>query len=197
MGRSVAPLDHDWAAWKGLVAKRLQTEPDDRQLLLESAAEASAEGDFHCARQAYRRILDGSHGTSMDTTMYAWLSLFEDKPDDQALAAAQQAAISAGGRRSYPSLLTVACLQAARGDTAEAHQELLDAMASANITQPDAGIWYGFGRIFEQYGLVDAAVSAYRRTVQMADAAEAGGFAPGGGSASTLARMRLGALEKK
>ena len=134
--------------------------------------------------------------TSADYTAYAWLSLFEDKPDDKALAAAQQATLNATSR-NYESLLAVACLNAARGNTAEAHQELLDAMSSATLAQPDAGIWYGLGRIFEQYGIIDAASSAYHRTVQMADAADTRSAVPGGGSASTLAHMRLKELTTK
>lgn len=184
---------HDWAAWKALLAKRLQKEPDNRQLLLESAAEASAEGDYPRARQAYQSILDGSHATSADYTMYGWLSLFAAKPDDKALAAAQQATINANGR-NYQSLLTAACLDASRGNTAEAHQELLDAMSSAGLTQPDAGVWYGFGRIFEQYGVMDAAVSSYRRTVQMTDSVDKRSLYPGEVDASALARVRLKAL---
>jgi hypothetical protein len=45
--------------------------------------------------------------------MYAWLSLFEGKPDNRALAAAQQAAMNENNRR-YPSLLALACVHAAR-----------------------------------------------------------------------------------
>jgi cytochrome c-type biogenesis protein CcmH/NrfG len=63
---------HNWPAWKALLAERLKSDQDNRQLLLESATEAVAEGDYTRARQAYRHILDGTHGTSEDDTMYAW-----------------------------------------------------------------------------------------------------------------------------
>lgn len=194
-GRSYG-LVHDWPAWKALLARTLQTDPDDRSLLLESANEAEAEGDYVRARQAYQTILNGSLGTPSDSLMYAWLSLFENKPDEKALAAAQQATMNAT-RRSYASLLTLACLDAAQGNTADAHQELLEATASANLAQPDAAIWYGFGRIFEQYGVTDAAVSSYRRTVQMAVATDVDSLAPSGSSAAVLARKRLDQLSTK
>jgi tetratricopeptide (TPR) repeat protein len=124
------------------------------------------------------------------------LSLFEGRPDQQALAAAQHASMSAmsASGRNYQSLLTLACLNAAQGNTAEAHQELLDAMSSKNLALPDAGIWYGFGRIFEQYGLADAAVSAYHRTLQLSGTPDNQGSNSTQVSAYTLAQMRLAVL---
>lgn len=194
-GKSYA-LDHDWPAWKDLLTKRLQTEPDNRGLLLEMAAEAESERDYVRARQVYRHILDGAHGTSADSVMYAWLSLFEGTADNEALAAAQRASLNAGGH-DYQALLTVACISAARGNTAEAHQELLDAMSTGNLARPNAGVWYGFGRIFEQYGVVDAALSAYQNAIKMADTGGTHGFGPGGASVLDLAQMRLKALAAK
>ncbi len=188
-------LNHDWANWKELVAKRLQVDPANHQLLLESATEAVVEGDYSRARQAYQDILNSSQATSVDYSTYAQLALLEDKPDEKALAAAQQGPNSATGR-DYQSLLTVAWLDAARGRTAEAHQELLDAMFSANLDEPDAGIWYGFGRIFEQYGAIDAAVSAYDKAEQMVGGVDTQSV-NSAVSPSLLARTRLNSVKAK
>jgi tetratricopeptide (TPR) repeat protein len=155
-------LTKDWAVWRSLLDARIQRHPNDRFLLLQSAAEAEAEGDFPRARRAFRIILDSGNALADDYNMYAWLSLFDDQVDDQALAAAQQANLLSKND-SYAYLHTLACLNAARGETAEARQLLLEAMSSGHLEEPNGAIWYGFGRIYEQYGLYDAAANAYKR----------------------------------
>jgi hypothetical protein len=76
------------------------------------------------------------------------------------------------------------------GRTAEARQLLLQAMSVAGLEEPDSSIWYGFGRIYEQYGLNDAAIGAYRR-VEM----PAGNLDPA--DTFVLAQSRLAALRAK
>jgi tetratricopeptide (TPR) repeat protein len=158
-------LSKDWASWKSLVDAALAKRPNDRNLLLQSAAEATAAGDLSRARRARRVILDSGHAVAEDYNMYAWLSLFEDHVDDQALEAAQQAVLLSKNS-NYAFLHTLACLNAARGATAEARQLLLESMTAHNLEEPDSSIWYGFGRIFEQYGEIDAATSAYKRVTK-------------------------------
>jgi hypothetical protein len=94
--------------------------------------------------------------------MYAWLSLFDEQVDDQALEAAQQANLLSKNN-NYAYLHTLACLDAARGESAEARQLLLEAMSTGNLEVPNSAIWYGFGRIYEEYGVNDAAAAAYQR----------------------------------
>jgi tetratricopeptide (TPR) repeat protein len=161
MGRAYS-LTKSWSAWKSLLDARLQTHPNNRSLLLESAAEADAEGDFPRARRAFRIILDSGNALADDYNMYALLSLFEEQVDDQALEAGQQANLLSKNN-NYAYLHTLACLDAARGETAEARQLLLEAMSTGNLEEPNSAIWYGFGRIYEQYGVYDAAAAAYQR----------------------------------
>ena len=193
-GRSFE-LRRDWSAWRALLTKRLQSQPNDQLLLLEDADEAVAEADYPRARAAYGRLRNGTHAKANDDTMYAWLSLFEGKPDEEALAAAQRATLNASGQ-DYTSLLTLACVNAALGNAVEAHQQLLDAMSSANLVQPDPGIWYGFGRIYEQYGIPDAAIAAYKRALQQGQTQDADSLVPGSLSASILADLRLKELAR-
>jgi predicted TPR repeat methyltransferase len=40
---------------------------------------------------------------------------------------------------------------------------LLKAMTVDNLSEPNAEVWYGFGSIYEQYGVNDAAVAAYKK----------------------------------
>lgn len=155
-------LTKNWAAWKSLLTARLQKHPEDRALLFQSVAEAEAEGDIPHARQALQSILDSGHGLSEDYNLYAWLSLFDKTVDDKALDAAQQVNMTTKDS-NYSYLHTLACLDAARGNTTEARQLLLEAMKAGHLEEPNAAIWYGFGLIYEQYGVNDAALAAYTR----------------------------------
>lgn len=153
-----------------------------------------AEDDFGRAREAYREIVRGDAPVPNDFDQYAWLSLFTGDLDDDAIAAAQQASMVTKGQ-TYSYLHTLACLHAQRGETAEARQELLDAMSSSNLEEPDAGIWLGFGLIDEQYGVKDAAIAAYRRVLQLdAPAARVNLANRSPAGSPVLARMRLQAL---
>jgi hypothetical protein len=57
----------------------------------------------------------------------------------------------------------LACAYAEVGKTREAHDALLQTMSAMRLEEPNGLIWYIVGRIAEQYGLNDAAASAYRK----------------------------------
>jgi hypothetical protein len=40
---------------------------------------------------------------------------------------------------------------------------LLKAMTAANLSEPNSEVWYGLGSVYEQYGVTDAAIEAFRR----------------------------------
>ena len=155
-------LNMEWGTWQSLLDANLQYRPNDRDLLLESANEAEAESDFPRARRTLHRILATGKGIAEDYNQYAWLSLFGDQVDEDAVAASQQAVLLTKNN-NYAYLHTLACLNAANGQTAEARQLLLEAMSVAGLEEPDGATWFGFGRIYEQYGLTNAAIKAYRR----------------------------------
>jgi putative nucleotidyltransferase with HDIG domain len=52
-------------------------------------------------------------------------------------------------------------IYAAQGKTTEARQFLLQAMSSGHFTVPNDPVWLGFGLIYEQCGVRDAAIGAY------------------------------------
>ena len=58
---------------------------------------------------------------------------------------------------------TLACIYAAQGRTAEARDLLLKAMTVASLSEPDSSVWYVLGSIYDQYGVTDAAIEAYRK----------------------------------
>jgi hypothetical protein len=87
---------------------------------------------------------------------FAWLALF----DKDSIQAGQQANL-VSKNSSFADLHTLAWLYAAQGKTTEARQFLLDAMAAGNQADPNSAVWFGFGSIYEQLGLNDAAIAAY------------------------------------
>jgi tetratricopeptide (TPR) repeat protein len=155
-------LDHDWAAWNSLLDAQLAKHPNDRELLWERARAAQAQGEFAGAGKFLHTVLDGGQATSSDYNFYSWNTLFEKSADADAIQTAQQAnALS--NNRSFADLHTLACVYAAQGKTTEAKQVLLQAMDAAGLGQPNSEVWFGFGALYEQYGVADAAVEAFRK----------------------------------
>jgi len=140
----------------------LAKHPTDRDLLEQRAEAAQAQGDFASARKTMRAVLDGSDATSNDYNNYAWNSLFEGKVDEDAVQAAQQANMLSKNA-SFDELHTLSCLYAAQGKTTEAREVLLQAMAADNLAVPNSSSWYAFGAIYEQYGVLDAAIAAFKK----------------------------------
>jgi tetratricopeptide (TPR) repeat protein len=145
-----------------MLASHLARHPADRDLLLLEAGAAQVQGKFVDARKTLRTVLDGSEATSSDYNNYSWNALFEKNVDAEAIQAAQQAnVLTKNGNFAY--LHTLACLYAAQGKTAEAKQVLLQAMTAGNLAAPNPASWFGFGVIYEQYGVKDAAISAFKK----------------------------------
>jgi transglutaminase-like putative cysteine protease/tetratricopeptide (TPR) repeat protein len=160
-GRAYA-LQRDWPIWNQMLASHLARHPADRDLLLLEAGAAQVQGKFVDARKTLRTVLDGSEATSSDYNNYSWNALFEKNVDAEAIQAAQQAnVLTKNGNFAY--LHTLACLYAAQGKTAEAKQVLLQAMTAGNLAAPNPASWFGFGVIYEQYGVKDAAISAFKK----------------------------------
>jgi len=74
------------------------------------------------------------------------------------------------------------------GKTQEARELLLQAMDGLNLDAPDSNYWYAFGRIAEQYGQRDIAISLYSRVAEPKEP----NLHPS--SSYRLAQMRLGIL---
>ncbi len=159
---SAYALDHNWAAWNSLLDGQLAKHPNDRELLWERARAAQAQGDFTGASKFLHTVLDGGQATSSDYNFYSWNTLFEKSADTDAIQEAQQAN-SLTNNRNFAELHTLACLYAAQGKTTEAKQVLLQAMDAAGLVQPNSEVWFGFGALYEQYGVADAAIEAFRK----------------------------------
>jgi tetratricopeptide (TPR) repeat protein/transglutaminase-like putative cysteine protease len=151
-----------WTAWNALVNSRLAKHPDDHDLLLEKVEAEQADGDFDAAGKTLQTVLNGMQANAADYNNYAWNALFEKQVNDSALQAAQQAT-TLTNNQDFASLHTLACVYAARGKTTEARQTLLEAMAAADLAEPNSEMWYAFGTIYEQFGATQAAIAAFRK----------------------------------
>jgi tetratricopeptide (TPR) repeat protein len=126
------------------------------------ARTAEAQGDFALARATRQKLFDNGKATSNDYNGYAWTALFDDKIDAAAIKAAQQANMLSHNA-SFNDMHTLACLYASQGRTAEARDLLLKAMTVKNLSEPNSEVWFALASIYEQYGVTDAAIEAYRK----------------------------------
>jgi tetratricopeptide (TPR) repeat protein len=182
-----AALLKDWKDWDALLAARLAQHPDDEQLLRMKAQQESEKGTFAGTRAALQQVIDAGKATTNDYNQFAWSALFDGKLTPEVLKAAQQASMLTQNG-SFSVLHTLACVYAAAGKTAEAAELLQKAMEADNLIEPNPAIWYGLGSIYEQYGVSDAVIAAYRK-VRRPD----GRLSPD--DTYVLAQMRLRALE--
>jgi tetratricopeptide (TPR) repeat protein len=152
----------DWSNSNSILASQLARHPDDETLLRLKARTAEAQGDFALARATRQKLFDNGKATSNDYNGYAWTALFDDKIDADAIKAAQRANMLSHNA-SFNDMHTLACLYARQGRTAEARDLLLKAMTAQNLSEPNSEVWYALASIYEQYGVTDAAIEAYRK----------------------------------
>jgi len=152
----------DWSNSNSILASQLNKHPDDEILLRLKARTAEAQSDFAQSRTTLHKLFDNGKATSTDYNGYAWSALFDGKIDADIIKAAQQSTMLSHNA-SFNDMHTLACLYAVQGRTAEARDLLLKAMTVANLSEPNSEVWYAFGSIYEQYGITDAAIEAYRK----------------------------------
>ena len=166
--------------------KGLAKHPEDENLLRLKIQFAEEKSDFALARATEQMLIDKGKGTAGDYNNVAWLALFDDKVDAASVKSAQQATMLTKDA-TFAELHTLACIYAYEGKSAEARDTLLKAMTVANLSEPNSEVWYGFGSIYEQYGVNDAAIAAYRKVEKPAGRI-------GVTSTYSLAQARLKAL---
>lgn len=179
----------DWKSWSDRIDAQLARHPDDDNLLRQKVQYAEAKGDFALARAAEQALMDKDKALAQDYNNYAWTALFDDKVDAESVKNAQQATMLTNNG-TFAELHTLACVYAREGKSAEARDELLKAMKVANLSEPNSETWFGFGSIYEGYGVNDAAIDAYNKVVKPDGRI-------GAGSTYALAQMRLRALAAK
>jgi tetratricopeptide (TPR) repeat protein len=109
-----------------------------------------------------KKLQDEGKADASDYNSLAWLSLFAGHVDDDAVHAAQQGNLLTKSE-NFAILHTLACLYAATGKSEQARQTLLQAMDVDALQEPNSSAWYAFGAIYENYGLTNAAIAAYKQ----------------------------------
>jgi len=157
-----ASLVKDWSDWNKMLNSHIAKHPDDENLLRLKAQFAQDQGDFALTRATEQLVIDKGKAVAGDYNRYAWSALFDGQVGADVVKAAQQANLL-GNSGSFAELHTLACIYAYQGKTSEARELLLKAMTASNLSEPNSAVWYGFGAIYEQYGVNDAAIDAYRK----------------------------------
>ncbi len=157
-----ALLLKDFKGWGQLLQTSLDKHPEDEQLLRQKANEEGYKGDFAAVRSTLQKVIDLGKGTANDSNLLAWSALFDGHTDAEVLKAAQQANLLSQ-QKSFATLHTLACIYAAQGKTVEASDLAQKAMAASQMLKPDSAVWFVYGMIYEQYGVNDAAIDAYRK----------------------------------
>lgn len=152
----------DWKSWGDMLDAQLAKHPDDEFLLRLKVGFAETKGDFVLGRATEQALIDRGKAAASDYNDLAWMALFDGKIDADSAKSAQQATMLSKNS-NFAELHTLACIYAAQGKNSEARDALLKAMATANLSEPNSEAWYGFASIYEQYGVNDAAVAAYKR----------------------------------
>lgn len=171
--------------------QRLERMPNDADAV-RALARASAEaGDYAASQQYALKVVDELRAQSDDFTRAAWIALFTGQHLDRAIEHARhadkQAQAATTGSASETSLPALAALYAETGRSVEARTALLQSLDAASRARLSEGDWYVLGRVAENYGVDDYAVTAYRKA-----AGEAGKTGVG-----ELARRRLEGLARK
>lgn len=153
-----------WDDCEKAIAQRLQRFPNDpsatraRMNLLEQQnrlPEAIAVG---------RGLIQSGRATPVDYNNLAWLALVNGGPTPEDVQVAERAALLT--QNSEPGTLhTVAAVYAEVGRTKEARELLLRMMDLSGLEEPNGPAWFVFGRIAEQFGILDSAAAAYRKVV--------------------------------
>jgi tetratricopeptide (TPR) repeat protein len=172
--------------WDRMIQARLQKHPDDPDYIRSAALLAGYRGQFAKTRELYKGLMDRGKATEEDLNGYAWNALLIPGPIDQDSMEAAQRANELTKNANYGILHTLACLDAETGKTTQARDLLLKAMEAAKEDEPDSEIWFGFGKIAEQYGEYDAARAMYNRMEKPKTIYPAASYA--------LAQQRLAAL---
>ena len=153
---------HQQHELKRAAEEHLKRLPEDQHALRILAEIAAHQGDFEQAQHLHERLVELGKAEAVDFNNAAWRTLFEGPLTDQAIEYAERAALLSANLDSY-ALHTLASLYAEIGKPGEAREVILQSMEVRGSEEPQPEDWYVFGRIYEQYGELDAATAAYRK----------------------------------
>ena len=152
-----------WKALEEASRNRAERNPDDEISLIVRSESAAEQGSFAKALQVLRTRISNPKASIGLLNNYAWDALYLDPVPGDAAEIAQRAA-RLTENKDFGVVHTLAAVYAEIGRPAEARKLILDVMDQTGLDEPNEAAWYVFGRIAEQYGQREAALTAYTRT---------------------------------
>ena len=173
-----------------LAQQRLERLPGDRDAMRALALSAAETGDYAAAQQYAVKVVDELRPKEDDFTHAAWIALFTGNQLERAIEHAQRASQQKkkDKERKAQPLPALAALYAETGRSVEARTALLQGIDGTNAGVLHDGDWYVLGRIAENYGVDDYAITAYRKVGKKDD---------GAATVNELAQRRLAGLVQK
>jgi tetratricopeptide (TPR) repeat protein len=168
---------------QALAEERLRRNPDDAQALKLLLWNAVGQEDFRSAYNYGQRLVDAGKAETDELNGMAWWSQFFPRPGGPDIDAALRASMAK--QNDGDILSTLGCLYAETGKPQLAYEVTIHAMDVKELDEPDAGFWYVFGRIAEECGEREVAISDYIKVTKPKRAAE------NHGSSYQLAQIHL------
>jgi tetratricopeptide (TPR) repeat protein/transglutaminase-like putative cysteine protease len=149
---------------QALAQQRLKRIPDDVDAIKALHWNAIAQEDYRAAYDLMRKVVDLGKADPEDLNGMAWLTLYFARPEGPDIESALKS--SQLRQNDTNTLHTLGCLYAEAGKTKEAYEVLIHAMDLRDLDEPDPNFWYAFGRIAEQYGEREIALSDYAKVTK-------------------------------
>ncbi len=170
-----------------LSQQRLKQMPDDLDASRALIRTATLREDYRAAYGLYQKLAEAGKAEAGDLNGQAWETLFFNRAEGPDIETAIKATQSS---QNNPNILhTLACLYAEAGKTKEAREVLIQAMDIKSLDEPNPDYWYALGRIAEQYGEREVALSDYAKVTKPKEAIQIPD------SSYRLAQNRLKAIE--
>lgn len=153
---------HRFAEADALAQEMTKRLPDDIDVRRAFIFTAVAKEDYAAAHNLGRKLMDEGKAEGSDMNGVAWAALFTGKVEQADLDAVTKS--SQLTQNNSPAVLhTLGCVYAEIGKTKEAREVLIQAMDLLGLDEMESNYWYAFGRIAEQYGEMEAAISDYKQ----------------------------------
>lgn len=176
-----------WDECEKAIEDRLKKFPDDTDALGARMHMLERQGKVAEAVAIGRTLIQAGKAGPDIYNEIAWAALVRGNLTAEDIQAAQRASLLT--QNSEPNILhTLAAVYAEVGQTSEARETLLRMMDLSGLDEPNGPAWFVFGRIAEQFGILDVAAADYRK-VDDAD--------PSPVSTYGLAHRRLEAIEQQ
>jgi tetratricopeptide (TPR) repeat protein len=150
-----------WEVIKTEARTRLKGTYDSAAQRAMATALAGA-GDREGAAAYLSRLSASSFGDTEDKLFEAWLRMLIGKADEELLQSLSKAGES-GTKRAASYWYTLGMLQVTLNKPEEAQRSLTQALDHDDFAALDARPWALAGKIYEAYGLADAAAASYER----------------------------------